>query len=148
VLTVTAFDRLYRRLREPKPAQGVVIHEMRFTYAADGLTLLRDLGAHWEERTGHPIPLGAVALRRSLQARDAALPSRVEALIRASLLWSRAHPAAALELCRRHAQSLDDSVLKAHIDLYVNDFSLDLGTAGDEAVAYFLGRLQALRTAP
>lgn len=141
------FDRLYRRLLESKPAQGVVIHEMRFTYAADGLTMLRDLGAQWEERTGHPIPLGAVALRRSLEARDAALPGQVEAMIRASLLWSRAHPQAAIELCRRHAQSMDDAVLRSHIDLYVNEFSLDLGPVGDAAVAYFLGRQKASRPA-
>ena len=60
-------DRLYGRLREGAPRQGVVIHEMRFTYADDGLRLSRDLGAHWEEKTGHPIPLGAMALRRSLE---------------------------------------------------------------------------------
>lgn len=137
------FDRLYRRLLEKKAAQGVVIHEMRFTYAADGLTLIRDLGAHWEERTAHPIPLGAVAMRRTLDRRLPGLPAKVEGLIRASLLWSRANPGAALELCRRHAQSMSDDVLRSHIDLYVNDFSLDLGASGDEAVAYFLDRQAA-----
>lgn len=113
------FDALYRRLLGPEPCQGVVIHEMRFTYSRDGLFLVRDLGAAWESATGHPIPLGAVALKRSLEPAAAA----VESAIRASLDWSRAHPDEALALCRLHSQSLDEAVLRSHIDLYVNAFS-------------------------
>lgn len=140
------FDRLYRRLLEGAPCQGVVIHEMRFTFAADGLRLIRDLGAHWEEKTAHPIPLGAMALRRSLEQAEPDAAARAEALIRASLGWSRAHPEAALDLCRRSGQSLSESVLRSHIDLYVNDFSLDLGSEGEAAVAHFLERQRAFQT--
>lgn len=132
------FDELYRRLLGPEPAQGVVIHEMRFTYAGDGLHLLRDLGAHWESETRHPIPLGACALRR-----DAAAPAReIEALIRASLDWSYAHEKDALDLCRQHSQSMSDAVMKSHIDLYVNGFSRELGRDGEEAVEFFLWKLR------
>jgi 1,4-dihydroxy-6-naphthoate synthase len=138
--TFLPFDELYRRLLGPEPCQGVVIHEMRFTYAADGLRLVRDLGAFWEERTGLPIPLGAVALRKGLEASWPGASGRVEAAIRASLDWSRAHPHAALELCRAHSQSMADAVLQSHIDLYVNGFSRDLGPEGDAAVEYFLSR--------
>lgn len=136
--TYLPFDELYRRLLGPEPCQGVVIHEMRFTYASDGLNLIRDLGACWEEKTRHPIPLGAVAVRNSLESEIPGTAGILQELIRASLLWSRKHPLEALALCRQHSQSMSDAVLKAHINLYVNDFSLDLGPDGKEAVAYFL----------
>ncbi len=138
--TFLPFDALYRRLLGPEPCQGVVIHEMRFTYAADGLHLVRDLGAHWETSTGYPIPLGAVALSKRLEAARPGLADAVEAAIRQSLAWSYAHPEAALELCRAHSQSMSEAVLKAHIDLYVNDFTRDIGPEGEAAVAYFLER--------
>ena len=138
--TFLPFDELYRRLLGPEPCQGVVIHEMRFTYAADGLRLVRDLGAFWEERTGLPIPLGAVALRGSLESLRPGASGSVEAAIRASLDWSYAHPRAALDLCRAHSQSMADAVLQSHIDLYVNGFSRDIGPEGEAAVEFFLSR--------
>ena len=138
--TFLAFDALYRQLLAPESCQGVVIHEMRFTYAADGLHLVRDLGEFWERTTGYPIPLGAVALRTRLEAERPGLRGEVEQAIRDSLDWSYAHPEAALALCRRHSQSMADDVLKAHIDLYVNAFTRDIGAEGEAAVAYFLGQ--------
>jgi 1,4-dihydroxy-6-naphthoate synthase len=144
--TFLPFDELYRRLLGPGPCQGVVIHEMRFTYAADGLHLVRDLGAFWEERTGFPIPLGAVALRKRLEAAQPGIGVAVEDAIRASLGWSHAHPEAALELCRAHSQSMADAVLRSHIDLYVNDFSRDIGAEGEAAVAFFLARQSLARS--
>jgi 1,4-dihydroxy-6-naphthoate synthase len=144
--TFMPFDALYRRLLGKDPCQGVVIHEMRFTYAADGLHLIRDLGAFWEERTGFPIPLGAVALRNRLEAERPGLAAEVEKAIRASLDWSYAHPEAALELCRAHSQSMSEAVLQAHIDLYVNGFTRDIGPEGEAAVAFFLSRQGESRT--
>ncbi len=132
------FDALYRRLLGPEPCQGVVIHEMRFTYARDGLFLVRDLGEYWEGATGHPIPLGAVALASAAEARAPGLGQAAEAAIRASLDWSYAHEAETLALCRHHSQSMDEAVLRSHIALYVNAFSRDLGPEGDRAVAHFL----------
>lgn len=132
------FDALYRRLLGPEPCQGVVIHEMRFTYGRDGLFLVRDLGEAWETATGHPIPLGAVALKRALEVAPPGLGSTVEMAIRASLDWSYAHPEEALALCRLHSQSMEEAVLRSHIDLYVNTFSRDLGPEGERAVAHFL----------
>jgi 1,4-dihydroxy-6-naphthoate synthase len=142
------FDALYRRLLGSEPCQGVVIHEMRFTYAADGLHLVRDLGEHWETATGYPIPLGAVALSNRLVEADPGIENAVEAAIRRSLAWSYAHPEEALALCRLHSQSMADAVLKAHIELYVNAFTRDIGSEGEAAVAYFLGRQRAFRTSP
>lgn len=144
--TFMPFDALYRRLLGKEPCQGVVIHEMRFTYAADGLHLVRDLGAFWEERTGFPIPLGAVALRNRLEAERPGLAAEVETAIRASLDWSYAHPEAALDLCRSHSQSMSEAVLQAHIDLYVNGFTRDIGPEGEAAVAFFLSRQGESRT--
>jgi 1,4-dihydroxy-6-naphthoate synthase len=135
------FDALYRELKSNPEAQGVVIHEMRFTYAADGLRLVRDLGAEWEAATGTPIPLGAVI--RKDAADSAEIPTRVEieTAIRASLDWAWAHEAEALELCARHAQDMTPAVMRSHIDLYVNAFSRDLGAEGRAAVALLLESL-------
>jgi 1,4-dihydroxy-6-naphthoate synthase len=127
------FDALYAELCNKSGAQGVVIHEKRFTYAADGLTLLQDLGEHWEARTGYAIPLGAIVVRR-----DSGLREPMEAAIRASLAWAEAHPEETLNLCRQYAQDLTDGVIQAHIGLYVNEFSRDLGAEGRAAVSFFL----------
>ena len=153
------FDALYRELRERPEAQGVVIHEMRFTYARDGLELVRDLGEHWETRTGSPIPLGALLLRDASNGLEASSPvnasgaspasdaapsvDEIESAVRASLDWARAHEAEALELCARHAQDMDPAVMRSHIDLYVNAFSRNLGPEGREAVRFFLEKQAA-----
>lgn len=134
------FDALYRRLKEDPKAQGVVIHEMRFTYEADGLHLVRDLGAAWEEATGLPIPLGAVLRRDAIDVPPRAM---LEESIRASLEWAYGHEAEALELCARHAQDMTPAVMRAHIGLYVNEFSRDLGEVGRAAVAALMKRLAA-----
>lgn len=126
------FDALYDELRTTPGSQGVIIHEKRFTYAADGLSLVTDLGEHWERETGCAIPLGAIAVRRALHLTDA-----LERLVRASLAWADTHAADAFALCRQHAQEMDDAVIAAHIHLYVNDFSRDLGDEGRRAVAAF-----------
>lgn len=126
------FDTLYEHLCATPGAQGVVIHEKRFTYAQDGLTQLQDLGTYWEQQTGFAIPLGAIIARKRLNA--AALTS----VIQRSLRWAYAHYDEAFELCRQHAQDLTPSVIKSHIDLYVNSFSDDLGAEGRAAVEFFL----------
>lgn len=126
------FDALYDELKACPEAQGVVIHEKRFVYADDGLMLVQDLGEHWEAQTGHPIPLGAILLRRGV-----AQECRVAELLRESLRWSESHRAEALALCREHAQDLSTGVIEAHIELYVNHFSHDLGHDGAAAVDFF-----------
>ena len=128
------FDELYAALCNQPGAQGVVIHEKRFTYAADGLTLVQDLGEYWERETGHAIPLGAIAVRRDLGADTIA---RVTNAVRESLEWADAHRAEAFDLCREYASDLTDGVIEAHIRLYVNEYSHDLGAEGREAVRFF-----------
>jgi 1,4-dihydroxy-6-naphthoate synthase len=114
---------------------GVIIHEGRFTYQARGLAKLADLGELWERETGVPIPLGGIVARRTL---DPAVQREVERLIRASVEHAFARYPAISEYVRRHAQELDERVMRQHIDLYVNDFSLDLGEAGRRAVEKLL----------
>jgi 1,4-dihydroxy-6-naphthoate synthase len=101
---------------------GVLIHEGRFTYAEKGLHKLADLGEVWEARMNCPIPLGAIAIRRSLGAEVA---RRVDEEIRASLRASWANPAACAQFVSSHAQEMSPEVQQQHIDLYVNEYSLE-----------------------
>jgi 1,4-dihydroxy-6-naphthoate synthase len=130
-----SFDKVYEELCRTPGAQGVVIHEKRFTYEQDGLRRIADLGDHWERETGCAIPLGAIALHR----RHTAQQSAFETLIRESLRWAREHDAEAVALCQEHAQDLNPAVVRAHIELYVNAYSETLGAEGRAAVACFLG---------
>jgi 1,4-dihydroxy-6-naphthoate synthase len=127
------FDALYEELCRTPGVQGVVIHEKRFTYQQDGLTLIKDLGSYWEEQTGYAIPLGAIAIRRSLDRKQ-----QMEEIVRRSLRWAANHYDEAFQLCREHAQDLTPSTIRAHIELYVNRFSEDVGAEGRATVAYFL----------
>ena len=128
------FDTLYARLLDTPGAQGVVIHEKRFTFAADELHLIQDLGDYWERETGFAIPLGAIAARKELNQ------TRLAEAVRESLRWAYAHDAEAFALCREHSQDLDPAVVRAHIELYVNSFSEDVGPEGQAAVDFFLAR--------
>ena len=135
------FDTLYAELLSVPGAQGVVIHEKRFTYAADGLTLIQDLGDHWEHQTGFAIPLGAIAARKTLDQ------GHLAALVGESLRWAYAHDAEAFALCQQHSQDLNSDVVRAHINLYVNSFSENVGTEGQAAVDFFLEKQQEFRQA-
>jgi 1,4-dihydroxy-6-naphthoate synthase len=130
------FDTLYDELCRTPGAQGVVIHEKRFTYARDGLTLLQDLGEHWEQETGCAIPLGAIAVRRSR-----GIAGAVAETIRQSLRWAEANEDEAIALCRQHAAEMRVDVIRAHISLYVTPFSYALGEEGEQAVRVFLSHL-------
>ncbi len=110
---------------------GVIIHENRFTYTDKGLVKITDLGEAWEEQTGLPIPLGGIFASAQL---DSELSHQVAALIRESIRFARRYPEKVMPYVRAHAQEMEDSVMQAHIDLYVNDFSLDLGDEGRAAV--------------
>ncbi len=116
---------------------GLIIHESRFTYPAHGLVAVADLGQWWEGETGLPIPLGGIVARRELGngvVRD------VEDGIRRSVEHAFAHPADSRDYVRAHAQEMDDDVTRAHIDLYVNAFSADLGDEGVRAVEELFAR--------
>jgi 1,4-dihydroxy-6-naphthoate synthase len=124
---------------------GVIIHESRFTFSDHGLTRLLDLGDWWENETGHPIPLGGIVAKRSLGEKTVAI---LEQMLRASVEYAFAHPGAANAYIRAHSQEMSDEVCAAHIELYVNRFSLDLGKEGEAAVTALLSRAEAAGLVP
>jgi len=118
---------------------GLVIHEGRFTLAAYGLEPLLDLGSWWEQETGHPIPLGGIAIRRDLGLE---LAQMVDHAIRSSLLDALASPERTMSYVQSHAQEMDQDVVTQHIKLYVNSFSMDLSAEGQEAVALLFSKAE------
>ena len=113
---------------------GVIIHEGRFTYPDYGLVKQVDLGQWWEESTGLPIPLGGIAIKR---ARSRETAAKVESLLRRSVEYAHTHPEASRAYVKKHAQEMADDVIANHIDLYVNEFTLDVGREGEAAVREF-----------
>ena len=138
--TVMPFDRIMDAVANGDAAAGLIIHESRFTYPLYKLEKLLDLGEWWEEHSGLPIPLGGILGRRAL-GRNVLLS--VETGIRDSLLYAKAHPDEVLHYCREHSQEMDEAVMKNHIDLYVNDFSIDLGKEGLAAVRRLFDEAEA-----
>ncbi|WP_309571089.1 1,4-dihydroxy-6-naphthoate synthase [Deinococcus sp.] len=140
------YDAVMPAVQRGEVDAGLIIHESRFTFQDYGLTSLLDLGAWWERDTGLPLPLGAILVRRDLPL---GTQLGLNAAVRASLDYAYAHPEAARSYIRQHALEMSDAVMQAHIDLYVNGFSLDVGTEGERAVkelhrrAVALGAVQA-----
>lgn len=128
---VMTYDRIMKAVAKGDADAGLIIHESRFTYPAYGLEKLIDLGEWWEERTGLPIPLGGIVGKRSL-GRD--VLQTTEASIRESIRYALSHRDEVLSYCGRYAQEMDPYIMRRHISLYVNDFSLDLGDEGLKAV--------------
>ncbi len=112
---------------------GLLIHEGRFTYKSKGLEKIVDFGEMWEQNMHKPIPLGTIIAKRSL-GHDLAL--KVSRIIRRSIEYAFAHPQEALPYIREHARELSDEVTQSHIKLYVNDFSVDLGAEGRDAISF------------
>lgn len=129
------FDEVMPAIQEGRVDAGVVIHEGRFTYASHGLHKLMDLGQWWEDYSGQPIPLGAIAFRRSLGVETA---QAVQRAIRASLQYSWDNPEAPLDYIREHAQEMDDAVIAEHIETFVTGYSMDVGEEGRSAVMALL----------
>src|SRR5690606_24075102 len=124
---------------------GLIIHESRFTYAEHGLVQVADLGAWWEQETGLPVPLAGICARADL---DAATVAAAERAIRDSVAYAFAHPEASRTYVRAHAQELSDEVCEAHIKLYVNAFSLDVGEDGLRAIARLVAQEPRLEERP
>lgn len=138
-LVVLPFHEIMSAAEEGRVDAGLIIHESRFTYPEHGLHKVIDLGAWWEESTGHPIPLGGILARRALgreriEAFDAAL--------RASVEYAYAHPDTVRAYIRAHAQEMDEAVMQAHIDLYVNQYTLDYGRDGEAAIFDLMDRAE------
>ena len=139
------YDRIMPAVAAGDVDAGLIIHESRFTYADHGLVQHEDLGAWWERTTGLPIPLGGIAIRRELGPE---LAGRMDEAIRASLRRAWAAPHDSEAYVALHAQEMSADVRRRHIELYVNDFSLDVGAQGREAVAELARRAAARGIAP
>lgn len=124
---------------------GVIIHENRFTYAERGLKKLADLGDKWEQKTGFPIPLGGILAKRHF---DGTLLRKINRVIRNSIEYAFSHRATLPPFVLEHAQSMSESVMNQHIDLYVNEYSRGLGSNGRAAVWKLLELAAALHPVP
>lgn len=126
------YDRILGAVSRGDVDAGLIIHESRFTYADHGLVKVIDLGDWWERETTLPVPLAVIAARSDL---DAATAAAIDRAIRASVQYAFDHPDASREYVRAHAQEMSDEVCDAHIELYVNAHSLDVGDDGLRAIA-------------
>ncbi len=110
---------------------GLIIHENRFTYKEKGLKKIIDLGEYWEKQTGSPIPLGGIAVKRELPS-DIKL--EIETILSKSIEYAFKNPNKGINYIRQHAQEMDEDVMRSHIDLYVNEYSRNIGVKGKEAI--------------
>ena len=119
---------------------GLIIHENRFTYEAKGLKKIIDLGEFWESETTAPIPLGGIVIKRSLPDD---MKHNVNRMLRRSVEYALAHRAASRGFVRANAKEMSEEVIYQHIDLYVNRYSVDLGTEGKRAVEMLFAKAKA-----
>lgn len=124
---------------------GLIIHENRFTYEAKGLRKIIDLGEYWESTTGAPIPLGGIVISRSL---GADVQQKMNRVMRRSVQYAFAHPDASRAFVRAHAQEMSEDVMRQHIALYVNEYSVALGPEGRRAVNTLFDRAAAVGLRP
>ena len=129
------YDRILGAVERGEVKAGLIIHESRFTYAEHGLVRVCDLGELWEQETGLPVPLAGICARSDP---DAETRTAVERAIRSSVEYAFAHPEASDEYVRANAQELSAEVRRAHIGLYVNEASIDLGERGMRAIESIL----------
>jgi 1,4-dihydroxy-6-naphthoate synthase len=139
------FSDIMPMLQEQRADFGVCIHEGRFTWQEEGLGLVEDLGTRWERETSCPLPLGGIVARRRLPHETIA---DVQAVIHDSLQLALSNRELPLPTMRRHAQEFNDAILMQHVDLYVNDWTVDLGTVGHNALRQLSRRAQSIKLVP
>ena len=135
--TAIRYDQIIPKLLMEENSLGVIIHEERFTYEERGLEKVVDLGEWWESSTGYPIPLGAIAIRRDIP-REEALKFQKE--LQNSLTNAYKEPKEMMDYIRENSQNKEEAVIRAHINLYVNEFTKSLEKEGHDAVAYLFQR--------
>ncbi|MEA3545334.1 MAG: 1,4-dihydroxy-6-naphthoate synthase [Thermodesulfobacteriota bacterium] len=136
---ILPFDQIMEAVKQGRADAGVIIHESRFTYQQHGLNQILDLGQWWEEDSGFPIPLGGILAKRTL---GTTLIDQIDSALRQSIEYAYAHSQEPQNYIKQHAQELDDEVICNHIELYVNNFSIDLGDEGLQAVNSLLSRAE------
>ena len=118
---------------------GLIIHENRFTYKEKGLEKIIDLGEYWEETTGALIPLGGIIIKRDLPKE---IIKKVNSLIRKSIEFAFKNPDEPLNYMRKHSQDMDEEVMRQHVELYVNKYSINLGGEGKGAISQMFNLAQ------
>ncbi|MBC7412832.1 MAG: 1,4-dihydroxy-6-naphthoate synthase [Bacteroidia bacterium] len=139
--TEYVFSAIENALQHNQIDAGLIIHENRFTYAQRGFVKIIDLGEYWQQLVNAPIPLGGIVVSRKLPIEVQQLVSQ---LIKESVQYAFANPEASKEYIQQHAQEMEESVQQQHINLYVNDFSINLGTQGKLAVNTLLQKAHDL----
>ena len=139
------FSDIEQAVLEDKAVAGLIIHENRFTFQDKGLVKQRDLGEFWEGTTGHPIPLGGIVVNRNLPTD---VQQTINRVLARSVAFAQQQPEATREYVSAHAQEMDEAVMYAHIKLYVNDFTQNLGTEGRAAVEHLFSEAQRLNVVP
>ena len=129
--TFLVFNEIEDAVLSGKVDAGVIIHENRFTYQDKGLVKLMDLGNYWEQQLQVPIPLGGIIAHNRIRKETAA---KVDRLIRKSVEFAFSNYPELTDFIRSHAQEMSEDVMRKHIDLYVNNFTIDLGVEGKKAV--------------
>ena len=140
-----AFNQIEDAVLSAAVDAGVIIHENRFTYQDKGLIKVVDLGDYWEKKTGHPLPLGGIAAKRNLPI---SIIKQVDEFIKESLHFAFSNYPALPAYVTQHAQEMDEKVMRQHIDLYVNDFSISLGDYGKDAIKKLLASQKTSLTEP
>lgn len=143
--TELLFSDIEQAVLDEQVVAGLIIHENRFTYRDKGLVKLKDLGEFWEGNTGHPIPLGGIVVNRQLPAD---VQKTVNRVLARSVAFAQEQPEATRNYVSAHAQEMDEQVMYAHIGLYVNDFTRDLGPQGRAAVSFLFSEAQRLGVVP
>ena len=126
---------------------GLIIHENRFTYKEKGLEKILDLGSYWEQLTNCAIPLGGIVINRNLPSE---IQLKVDRLIKNSVEYAFANPKSSLDFIREHAQEMDEKVMYKHIELYVNEYTINLGQEGKKAIdtLFLMGKNKQLIPTP
>ncbi|MGA1196484.1 MAG: menaquinone biosynthesis family protein [Candidatus Latescibacterota bacterium] len=144
-LVVLPFHEIMSATQKGDVDAGLIIHESRFTYPNYGLHKVIDLGQWWESATGHPIPLGGILARRDLGTE---IIQNIDRSLRASVEFAHNNPNAVKDYIRQHAQEMDEQVMQQHIDLYVNDYTLDYMSDGEAAITDLYQRAEAASIIP
>ncbi|TAF45135.1 MAG: 1,4-dihydroxy-6-naphthoate synthase [Sphingobacteriales bacterium] len=135
------FSDIEQKLLDEEIDLGLIIHENRFTYQHKGLHLVQDLGTFWEQQTACPIPLGGIVIKRTLPN---VTKQKVQRVLQKSVEYALNNPASSLNFIRLHAQEMSEEVMYKHINLYVNNYSVNLGVDGRKAIEVFFKKAKVV----
>lgn len=139
------FSDIEQAVLSGKADAGLIIHENRFTYRQRGLQKIMDLGQYWQQTSHAPIPLGCIAIRRDLPRQTI---EKVNRVLSRSVAYAFENPDSSTEYVKKYAQEMDENVMRKHIELYVNEFSRNLGKKGKQAIQALLQKAAALNVVP